>query len=553
MSIGLVTYFSPNARYGSGFPGMSSASGPDLGSINGEPVTREQLGAAEKEAAIFFRLRSGAWPNSEEQKKQVLQMAQQAMVLQSLINEYKIDVTTEAAARFTKRLFGVPLDQALPADKFNDWIQNELRGKGGLSLDDFDHFARHQAGQEYLLGLFGMTGELITPKEAEFFYRRENERMVTEIAAFPTSHFYASTAPSDAELQDYFTKHAAEYRLPDRVQINYIDFEPSNYYAKADVALGTNLDDRVAEIYRQQGAAYFKDESNQPLSEAVAKDKVKKQMRLIAALQETKKEANDFLRALSEGHDDAHPYAPSNLETLAKTKGLTVKTTKPFDEQNGCPELDLPPKTLHVLFSLRENAPDDQEKSLLYAPSPLVSANGTNIYVAGLQQRMPSQLQTLAQVRDQVLKDYRESKALALAKEAGEKFAAALQASLTQGKTFDAVCAEQHVKPESLPPFALTSSNVPPGMDKASFQQLQEAIFPLPSGQSSKFIPTTDGGVVAQVKERMPVDEARMQQELPYYLSRMREQRQVAAFQQWLGRQMQLRWIPPPGNQSSPG
>jgi hypothetical protein len=77
--------------------------------------------------------------------------------------------------------------------------------------------------------------------------------------------------------------------------------------------------------------------------------------------------------------------------------------------------------------------------------------------------------------------------------------------------------------------------------------------FPLPVGQSSKFIPTPEGGLVAYVKERLPVDEARMEKELPFYLARMREQRQIAAFQEWFTRQIQLRLIPPPGEQNSPG
>jgi parvulin-like peptidyl-prolyl isomerase len=94
---------------------------------------------------------------------------------------------------------------------------------------------------------------------------------------------------------------------------------------------------------------------------------------------------------------------------------------------------------------------------------------------------------------------------------------------------------------------------LPPGLDKPSFQQLQETVFALPVGQSSKFIATADGGLVAYVKERLPVDAARMERELPFYLARMREQRQIVAFQEWFSRQVQLRLIPPPGEQNSSG
>jgi hypothetical protein len=326
---------------------------------------------------------------------------------------------------------------------------------------------------------------------------------------------------------------------------------PSNYSAQADKILGTNVDERIDSIYHQQGPDTFKDESGQPMSLAAAQAKIKQQLRHITELQEARKDANALLLALSEGHDETHPFAPSDLEKLAKAKGLVVKTTEPFDEKDGTKDLDMPPRGLHLLFSLRADAPDDPGRTMLYVSSPLVTEDA--VYVAGLQQRIPSQLQTLAAVREKVVKDYRESKALALAGEAGGKFAEALHVGLMQGQSFDAICAAQNVKPQSLPYFALTTTNVPSGLDKPSFQQLQEAVFPLPTGQSTKFIPITDGGLVAYVKERLPVDEVRMKEELPYYLTRMREQRQSAAFNIWFGRQYQLRWVPPASAQSSTG
>ncbi len=550
MVVGLVVYFNPTSKFGQG--STFSSSGPDLGSINGEPITIEQLNGAMREARLFFRLRGGAWPDPQDRNKQLQSWADQSLVMQSLMKDYKITATTDAAARFTKeQLFGVPPGQNMPTDVLNEWLQNDLMRKGGLTMDDLDRFARHQAAQQYLISLFGMSGKLITPKEAEFTYLRENEPMVVEVASFSTSNYYNATPPSDAELQDYFTKHEAEYRLPDRVQINYVVFQPSNYFTNADKLMGTNVDDQIDGYYHKLGAEAFKDDAGQQMSAADAEAKLKGQMRLSAAMQIAKKEAYAFLTDLAAGHDDTHPYASSDLEKVAKAKGLTVATTQPFDKKSGAKELELGPRALEMIFSMRDDMTEDPGKTMIYVPAPLT--NSTVVFVAGLQKRFPSELQTLAAVHDQVLKDYRDSKALAAAKDAGEKFAGALQFGLTQGKTFEAVCAAQGVKPTTLPAFALTTTNAPPGFDRPSFQQLQEMAFTVPVGQSSRFIPTTDGGVVAFVKERLPVDEARKARELPIYLARMREQRQMVAFQEWFMHQVQLRFVPPPGQQNSPG
>ena len=169
---------------------------------------REQNALAEREGLLFYRLHYGQWPTTAEQKKIVDSWAKQRLFLDAEMKQLNINVTPEAAARFTKQMLGLRPDQAMPKDKFEDFVVNELGRKGGLTLDDFNRFVVHQAGQEYLVALFGMSGKLITSQEAEFFYRRENSPMVTEIINFPMSNYYAFTKPNQQELEDYYTKHA---------------------------------------------------------------------------------------------------------------------------------------------------------------------------------------------------------------------------------------------------------------------------------------------------------------------------------------------------------
>ena len=545
-----VYYLGPTQRYGGGGGGPSPGE-PDLGSIDGEPVSVQEYNAARREGRLAFFMHSGAWPETEDQKNQVDRMAEQLLFINSLIKQYKINVTDDAAARFTKQMFGLPPNQPFPRDKFEQWARDVLMLKGQLTLDDFDRFVRHQAAQQYLVALFGMSGKLITPQEAEFFYRRETEPMVTQIVTFPATNYYAATKPTEAELEDFFAKHQADYRLPDRVQVNYVAFPISNYLAQADKTLGTNMDDRVDQFYREQDPNQFKDAAGKIMTAAEAKDRIKKGLRENQARIEAAKDANALLTDLTEGHDAAHPYSPGDLFKVAKAKGLTVKTTEPFDEKSGCKDLDLAPKALHVLFSLRESDPDDPDRSSLYASSPLPGESA--LYIVGLQKFMPSQAQPLAAVRSQVEHDYRDIKALALAKDAGEKFAEALKLGATEGKSFDALCAAQNLKPQSLPPFSLTTTNVPPSIDKDDFRALEETAYSVPTGEFSRFVPMPDGGFVVYVQNRLPVDPATLRQQLPSYLAKMREQRQFVAFQEWLGRQMQMRLVPPVNQRTSAG
>ncbi|HEY3913699.1 MAG TPA: SurA N-terminal domain-containing protein [Verrucomicrobiae bacterium] len=547
--ITFTAYLSPTRQYGNN-AGGNSASDSDLGSVNGVAVTREQYALAEREGDLFFRLRYGEWPSTADQKKIVDRWAEQRLLLDAEMKQYNINVTPDAAARFAKQIFGVPADQPMPMDKFGDFVQNELARKGGLTMDDFNRFVIHQAGQEYLVALFGISGKLITAKEAEFFYRRENTPMVTERAQFLATNYYASVKPTDKDLEDFYSKHQADYRLPDRIQVNYVFFAASNYYTQVDKNISTNLAERIDQAYLQAGPQAFKDANGKQLSAEDAKTEIKRKLRNYDALIDARKDANALLNDLSANHDDQHPFTKDDLRQLAKAKNLTVQTSEAFDEKTGSKDINVLPRTLHTLFSLREHDPDDKEQSLLYAPSPLIGDDG--IYVVGLEKQIPSELQTLAQVRGAVEQDYREDKAIELAKKAGEDFATAAQLGFAQGKTFDAICASEFVRPETLPAFTLNTPSIEQITNRTEFVQFQEVAFNQLTGHASRFIPTDDGGYVLYVKERLPVDEAKLREELPTYLGKMREQRQIAAFEEWFGRQMQLHMVPPASERNQP-
>ncbi|HEY3856990.1 MAG TPA: hypothetical protein VGO67_21615 [Verrucomicrobiae bacterium] len=549
--ISFTAYLSPSSRNGMKMNSLlGSGDGGQLGLINNEPITPEQNAMAVREGALFYRLHYGQWAQTAEQRKIVENWSKQRLFLDAELKQLNITVTPEAAARFTKGLMGLRPDQAMPKAKFDEFIHNELELKAGLTLDDFNRFVEHQAGQEYLVALFGMSGKLITSQEAEFFYRRENSPMVTEIVSFPISNYYAFTKPNQQELEDYYTKHAADYRLPDRIQVNYITFAGSNFAAQADKTLGTNLDDRADQVYHQEGPEAFKDETGKQLTQEQAEAKIKVEIRDFAAVKEAQKAANAFLNQLTANHDDQHPYTTDDLRNIAKANNLSVSTSEPFDEKDGSKDIPVSAKMLHPLFSLRTDDPDDKERALLYAPSPLF--NESNVYVVGLQKLIPSQMQTLDQVHEEAVKDYRDSTSLMLARGAGEKFANALQAGLAQGQSFDSVCASENVKPETLPAFTLNSTSIPEMTNRTEFTHLQETAFNLLTYQSSKFVPNEAGGYVIYLKQRLGVDEAKMKEELPAYLTKMRDQRQIAAFEQWFSREMQLHLVLPAAPKEQP-
>ena len=188
---------------------------------------------------------------------------------------------------------------------------------------------------------------------------------------------------------------------------------------------------------------------------------------------------------------------------------------------------------------------------MIYALSPLVGEDA--VYVVGLQNRIPSAIQPLSAVHDKVAADCRQVNALELAKSAGSRFESALGAGLSQGKTFDTMCAAQFVRPKTLSPFSLTTTSIPEVPEKAEFQQLQEIAGKMNPGQCSPFIPTEEGGFLMYVKAKLPVDEAALQRDLPAFLATMRDHFQIAAFNAWFNKEYQMHFVPPPSERPAAG
>jgi hypothetical protein len=544
--ISFVYLLSPSTKNGGGGFDMPDV---NLGSVFGEPVTRDQYQAAMQEAKIFYRLNSGQWPTGSDDKKNLENIIQQRLLLQAELDQYHINPTTESTARFIRQFIGIKPGDVVPADKIMETL-DKIGAEGGLSREDFVRFARHQVGQEYLMSLVGLSGRLVTPQEAEVFFRRENTPMQTELVKFPAENYESAVTIGGTNLEDFYTKNEAAYRVPEKIQVNYIAFTTKDYMAAAEKTLGTNLNDRVDQAYMQEGAAAFKDETGAQMKPEAAKAKVKKELLDYAALSEAGKAAKAFLNDLAQGHGDDHPFTQDDIFKLAKARNLTVKTSAPFDQKTGPSDLDLAPKFVHVLFELRADDPDDKEHSELYAPL----VGGTNaVYVIGLDKRIPSRVQTLAEVRSRVETDYKRAMALEMAKAAGKRFESALEAGLSSGKTFDTMCAAQFVHPQQLGAFSLSSTNVPGLTNRVDAGQVMEIASRMHAGQVSPFIPTQTGGFILYYKGDLPVDASLLRSDLPEYTTKMRDKLQIAAYSQWFNKEYQLHFVPPPNFKTGAG
>ncbi|HVU27596.1 MAG TPA: peptidylprolyl isomerase [Verrucomicrobiae bacterium] len=506
--------WSAYVRTNNGGPAASN----DLGSIYGKKVSPQAFDEMRNEVYLFYLFNTGEWPDKNpnisksDLERQIyirLMLAQKAETLGIHVSD---DAVVNAATAILHS-FG----RNGQTVELSEFAQRVLKPQG-LTLEDFENFVRLDLITEQMQRTMGLTGDLITPQEAATIYQRENQELSTEIVNFSASNYLSQVTATPAAVAQFYTNYLAEYRLPDRVQVNYVEFSLSNYLAESKAEWAkTNLDEQVEAVYRQYGAQAFPEEK----TPEAAKAKIRETLIEQRALAKARDEANEF--ATTVFNLNPNNPKPEDLATVAKQKGSVVKTTAPFDSQYGPQEFAAPEGFTTAAFKLTSDIPFS---------SPIIGHDA--VYVIALAKQLPSEIPSLDQIRSRVTEDFKLREATMLAQSAGTNFAHTLTNQLAAGKTFANACIAAGLKPQILEPFSLNTRELPNFSGRAELNQIKQVAFTTSVGHASDFAETEDGGFILFVQSKLPLDEAKMKADLPQFTESLRRSRQFEQFNQWL-------------------
>jgi hypothetical protein len=522
--ISFVFWGAGPSRMGGGSGGRV-ASG-DFGSIYGHKVTQQAFIDARNDFYLFYWFRSGEWPDKNpnfsepELDREIyirLMLAQKANDLGIYAGNDEVVTVANEMLRVLGRN-----GQAVPLSEF---VKQVLHPKG-LTAEDFENFVRQYLVMEQLQQAIGLTGELITPQEAAAAYQRDHQELSAQIVFFSASNYLASVTVTPAAVAQFYTNYLAEYRLPDRMQVSYVAFEVTNYLAQAKAEWAkTNLDELVGTYFRQVGENYKNSKSP-----AEAKDKIREELIRDRAGNDARKVANDFANAVF----NIDPAKPENLAAVAGQKGLPVHVTAPFAGKFGPEEFTAPPDFIKAAFGL---TPDEPFARPIAGPDA--------VYVLAFAKRLPSEIPPLDQIRERVTQEYQLREATLLAQRTGTNFVRTLT-GMTADRGFASLCVAAGLQPQVLPAFSLSTPELPELGGRTELNQLKRAVFTTPVGKTGDFEATSDGGFIVYVQSRLPMDQVKMNSDLPQYLAGFRRQRQNEAFSQWVNLEAnrQLRTTP---------
>src|SRR2546430_614540 len=389
-----VIYFSPTGKSGGGGGRVGKV---DLGSFNGQPISREDFLAAQKETKLNHFMRSGGreWPTTDENGRKTLERDTIFRVCRlDKIRQLGIHVSERAVARAARERLG-----EYPPDKFeHDFLLRE-----GLTLEDFERYMRHEAAIQQLIGVAAATAKMISPREAESLYRKEHEQVSTEVAGFWPSNYLSKVEVKPDAISKYYSNHLANYRIPERIQVAYVEFSASNFLAEAekDINQKTNLNSFAdGEYIRRGGTNTFKDTNGVPLAEKVAKEQIKNEQLTFSALMHARRKAADFGNKLLDPKQQTFQTSVTN--------GLAQK--KSFDEicaQAGIKPVQVPPfsSTTNAIAGLDERIPVRALQEIAFELKPGQASPFRPLaeggFIAYLKERIPvSEAQVKAELPD---------------------------------------------------------------------------------------------------------------------------------------------------------
>lgn len=512
--ISFVYFFSPQQQMQDGYGKQN------YGSINGKDISREAYAKAARETYLrYFFMSGGNWPDAGAQQQgfDETREAYQWLLLIQKQEQHGIYVSPGVVADVARQMLE-PFKRA----NINsvEGFRKQVLEPRGFTLEDFERFVRHYVGLQELMSVAGLSGKLVTPDEIKALYIRENQQIAASAVVFDSSNYLAKVNVTPEAIAQFYSNRLASYRIPERVQINYVRFGLTNFYADADKELAaiTNLSQRVDAIHAQNTNLFADAKSPEE-----AKTRIREQMRREVAQLNARRKANEFATEVF----DKEPVSPENLQLLARQHGYEVQVSPPFDRSEPPPALNVGQQFATAAFRL---SPTNEPFG-----GPIIGEDA--VYVIGFNKRIPSEIPTLEAVREKVRNDYMQMEAARLARQDGAAFAQAVTNTVAQGKSFADAANAAKVKLIDIPPFSLSTRSLP-GLDETvNINQLKQLAFSTAVGKVSPFVPTADGGIVMFVRERLPIDEAKMNEQLPAFSQYVRQSRQSEAFNDWFRRE----------------
>lgn len=480
--ITFVGWFSPHGGCDTG-PRVGQA-----GTFNGEPVTDVELRTARFNVYLDFCMASGRKPTITPEVDAILMdMAWKRVAALRVARAMGIQNPTDAellAELQQQQLFQE--NGVFSRGRYRAFEQNVL-GALGASTSQFENKLREDS---ILLKLQGTVASAawISPAEMQRIVSRYADNLSVEYVTLSTNIVSpAAVKVSDSDLRAFYDAHTNLFAVPDRVAVRYVSLPISNYLAKAAVTTT-----EVEEYYDTHTDEFSTTDTNgtkaiTPLDEV--RTSISNLLIHTAATQAARDIGTDFAVALAPARDGT----ASDFEKVAAEFHLSVKTTGLFSAEGPALGTGDDYDFIAAAFKLH-GTPDD------YFSDPIAGKDFVRVLAlsTNAESYVPAFDDVKAQVEPLARRQAVEDALVKSAESIRKKF----QEGLSQNEKFSALARQQGMNVHTTAYFSAYSAP-----ESLSAPEILEALTVLGRNELSGVIASTNGFLIAYVKDRKPASE----------------------------------------------
>ena len=479
LAIPFIFYFVQQPDYG-------AIRSTDLGRIYDRPVTHVEV----QRSVRFFTLAQMLGlplvqdlmmrPMSEDEA--YINFAFNRVVLNHEAQELGIRPTSTEIAAYVKTLRPFQGEGGtFDINKYTQFAQTRLPSLG-FTEAHLEELVSEQLALNRVKDLLG-AGLHVADSESKQYYEQAYGKLHVAVVRFREDDFKNDVKIGDEDIKKYYEAHKAELKTEEKRKVEFVSFV-----------------------------------LNEEEKKLTGKDKVE-------PLQKLANRANDFGQALLE-KDAKFPEVAAKLN-------VPVAATGEFTAKAPDPQLASVPALTQYAFQLKQEEPFSDA---IQGPD--------GFYVLHLVGVIPARPLTLEEAKQQIVDKLTKERLRQLVSAKGTDIARIIREATNAGTPLDKALNQVGLSAERLPPFSIVENPppTPPKPEEAKDKKpdvpdlamIKSAVRELNPSDSSEFVPTPQGGLVAKVEKRDPADPAGYEQAKTNFEKNYLQSKRAAIFDEWL-------------------
>jgi hypothetical protein len=421
--------------------------------------------------------------NATSQDDAYLQFTVNRAVLAHEAGRLGIRPTTSEILDVVKGIRVFRGEASFDVNKYNDFVQNTLPSMG-FNEAQIEELAGDQLRLDRIKSLLAI-GVQIPESESKSTFEQAYGKMDVMLVRLRNEDFAKNIQITDPDVAQYYEAHKAELKSEEKRKVEFVSFA-------------------------------FTDDQKK----LAGKER-------IDSLQKLADRANDFTQALLEKGAD--------FTQVAAKFQVPVRMTGEFTALVPDPQLAATPQLAKSAFQLTKQEP--------YGDAIQTTDGFYVLHLTAIEEARPL---TLEEAKPKIVEALRKERLHEMVSTKAAEVAQQIREKLKSGATPEVAIQQAGMKPEKIPPFSLVDDPMPipkpspsasPGEEQKPTPDLpaiKQSVADLHPGEVSPFLPTTDGGLIAVLEKREPLDLAKFEQTRPLLEARILQNKRMIVFNEWL-------------------